>query len=279
MVQDVIKWTPMIHLLYLKFYGEPNYNSTLFLSEFLGPLYIGIISLFAFAKRQLLLKESILEIRTFKYPLFSIGVALVMISMMIIFTMNVMLPIFLQGALKATTFISAMILLPATLTNGIVTLITGKIYDKLGTKILIPTGFIIMTLSLLILSRSTINTSFVKIIIIYMAVCIGVGSTMTPAQTNSLNQLPKEYYPYGVAILNTLQQLSAAIGSALFISIMSALQQRALNNLSTSQQTAVATGFSTAVLALTGVALIGICLSFALRFRNKRFHLSSGLNK
>ncbi|WP_333860014.1 hypothetical protein [Clostridium sp.] len=41
---------------------------------------------------------------------------------------------------------------------------------------------------------------------------------------------------------------------------MSASQQKALNNLSTSQQTAVATGFSTAVLALTGVALIGIYL-------------------
>ena len=76
---------------------------------------IGIISLILFCKRQLSLKEPMLDIRTFKYPIFSIGVILVMISMMTIFTMGVMLPMFLQGALKTTTFVAAMALLPAAL--------------------------------------------------------------------------------------------------------------------------------------------------------------------
>jgi len=219
-----------------------------------------------------------LEIRTFKYPLFSIGVVLVMIAMMTIFTMNVMLPMFLQGALKTTTFVAAMTLLPATLTNGAVTLIGGKVYDKLGAKILIPAGFAIISVSLFILSRLTINTSLAAIIVTYMVVCMGVGCAMTPSQTNSLNQLPKEYYSHGVAILNTLQQLSAAIGSALFIGIMSASQQKALNNL-VSEQAAVATGFSTATLVLVGVVLIGLCLSFTLKLENKKFPLPSELNK
>jgi DHA2 family lincomycin resistance protein-like MFS transporter len=225
---------------------------------------IGMITLIAFGKRQLSLKEPMLEIRTFKFPLFSIGVALVMISMMTIFTMNVMLPMFLQGALKTTTFVAAMILLPATLINGFVTLIGGKIYDKLGAKILIQVGFAIMLVSLFILSRLTLDTSLAKITIIYIVVCIGVGSTLSPSQTSSLNQLPREYYPHGVAILNTLQQLSAAIGSSLFIGIMSASQQKALNNL-TSEQAAVTAGFNTAVLALTVLVLFGLFLSFTLK--------------
>ncbi|MCC9295625.1 DHA2 family efflux MFS transporter permease subunit [Clostridium sp. WLY-B-L2] len=225
---------------------------------------IGMITLIAFGKRQLSLKEPMLEIRTFKFPLFSIGVALVMISMMTIFTMNVMLPMFLQGALKTTTFVAAMVLLPATLINGFVTLIGGKIYDKLGAKILIQVGFVIMLVSLFILSRLTLDISLAKITIIYIVVCIGVGSTLSPSQTSSLNQLPREYYPHGVAILNTLQQLSAAIGSSLFIGIMSASQQKALNNLA-SEQAAVTAGFSTAVLALAVLVLFGLFLSFTLK--------------
>ncbi|BAH07229.1 DHA2 family efflux MFS transporter permease subunit [Clostridium kluyveri] len=228
---------------------------------------IGIISLFLFCKRQLLLKEPMLEIRTLKYPLFSIGVALVMISMITIFTMNVMLPMFLQGALKTTTFMSAMVLLPATLTNGFVTLISGKIYDKLGAKVLIPVGFIIILVSLFILSRSTIDTSLAKITAIYIVVCIGVGSTMSPSQTKALNQLPKKAYPHGVAILNTLQQISAAIGSSVFISIMSASQLKSLNN-SASQEVALATGFGAASLVLVILVLVGLCLSFTLKFEN-----------
>lgn len=253
-------------------YGLSSFSSSENMKVISIVSIIGIISLVLFGKRQLLLKEPMLEIRTFKFPLFSIGVVLVMISMMAIFTMNVMLPMFLQGALKATTFVSAMILLPATLTNGCVTLIGGKIYDKLGAKILIQVGFAIILVSLFILSRLTINTPIAVIIITYMVVCIGVGSTLSPSQTNSLNQLPREYYPHGVAILNTLQQLSAAIGSSLFIGIMSASQQKALNNLA-SQQAAVAAGFSTATLALVGVVLIGLCLSFTLSLGNKKFTL------
>ncbi|WP_368490393.1 DHA2 family efflux MFS transporter permease subunit [Clostridium sp. BJN0013] len=233
---------------------------------------IGIISLFLFGKRQLLLKEPMLEIRTLKYPLFSIGVALVMISMITIFTMNVMLPMFLQGALKTTTFMSAMVLLPATLTNGFVTLISGKIYDKLGAKVLIPVGFTIILVSLFILSRSTIDTSLAKITVIYIVICIGVGSTMSPSQTKALNQLPKKAYPHGVAILNTLQQISAAIGSSVFISIMSTSQLKALNN-SASQEVALATGFRAASLVLVILVLVGLCLSFTLKFENKNLSL------
>jgi DHA2 family lincomycin resistance protein-like MFS transporter len=232
---------------------------------------IGIISLIIFGKRQVSLKEPMLEMRTFKYPLFSIGVVLVMISMMTMFTMNVMLPMFLQGALNATTFVAAMALLPATLACGLVTPLGGKIYDKFGVKVLIPVGFTIILLSMFILSRSNNDTSLIQIIIAYVVVCVGVGITMSPSQTNSLNQLPPEAYPHGVAILNTLQQISAALGSSLFVGIMSASQLKALNN-SVSEQVAVATGFRSATFVAVGFVFVGLCLSFALRLGKKAKH-------
>ena len=199
-----------------------------------------------------------------------------MIAMMTMFTMNVMLPMFLQGALKTTTFVAAMVLLPAALANGLVTPISGKIYDKVGVKVLIPIGFTISLVALFILSRSNSDTSLIKIVISYIVVCIGVGITMSPCQTSALNQLPKEYYPHGVAILNTLQQISAAIGSSLFIGIMSASQLKALNN-SAPEQIAVATGFRSGAIVAVIFVLVGLCLSFNLGFGNKKLDLSSEL--
>ena len=237
---------------------------------------IGVLALIIFGKRQLSLKEPMLEIRTFKYPFFSIGVVLVMISMMTMFTMNVMLPMLFQGALRTTTFVAAMALLPAALANGFVTPIGGKIYDKVGVKVLIPVGFTIILVALFILSRSTYDTSLTKIIISYIVVCIGVGITMSPCQTSSLNQLPKEDYPHGVAIMNTLQQISAALGSSLFIGIMSAAQLKALNN-SATEQVAVATGFQSGTSVAVIFVILGLCLSLTLRFGNKKLCLSSDL--
>lgn len=228
---------------------------------------IGIVSLILFSKRQLSLKAPMLDIRTFKYSSFSIGTVLVMVSMMTIFTMAVMLPMFLQGALKTSTFIAAMTLLPSTLISGFVTPIGGKIYDRFGGEVLIPVGLATILVPLFILSRVNTDTSLMTIILLYIVVGIGVGITMSPSQTNALSKLPKEYYPHGVAIMNTLQQLSAAIGSSVFIGIMASSQLRALSSQVPEQATA--TGFGTATLALAAVVLIGFCLSFALRLENK----------
>ena len=52
---------------------------------------------------------------------------------------------------------------------------------------------------------------------------------MMPAQTNGLNQLPIDLYPDGTALMNTLQQVSGAIGTAVAITIMSASQTTYLN--------------------------------------------------
>ncbi|MNP27908.1 hypothetical protein D3C76_1208400 [compost metagenome] len=51
---------------------------------------------------------------------------------------------------------------------------------------------------------------------------------MMPGQTTGLNQLPRRLYPHGTAIMNTLQQVSGAIGTALFISIYATGQKQYL---------------------------------------------------
>jgi len=120
-----------------------------------------------------------LDMRAFKYPLFSIGTVLVMISMMTIFTMAVMLPMFLQGGLKTTTFVAAMTLLPATLISGAVTPLAGKLYDKIGMKVLIPVGFAIILVPLFILSHANSDTSLMTIIVLFIVVDIGIALTMS----------------------------------------------------------------------------------------------------
>ena len=223
---------------------------------------IGIICMIIFVKRQMMLEQPMLNLAPFKYPKFVIGSLLVMIAMMTIFTMNVMLPMFMEGSLGTTTFVAAIALLPAVLCNGIAAAIGGKIYDKYGVKWLVPVGLIIITIFVFVLSRSNSETSLMKIIITYMCVGIGVGLTMSPSQTHSLNQLPKEYYPHGVAIVNTLQQVSAAMGSSLFMGIMSAVQVKTLAAGHVTNEISVATGFSSATMVAFGIAVIGLILAF-----------------
>ena len=96
---------------------------------------------------------------------------------------------------------------------------------------------------------------------------------MMPAQTNGLNQLPKNLYPDGTAVMNTLQQVSGAIGTAVAITIMSASQANYLEN------AANPTDPSTVVAALTAgvqhafifglvLAIVGLVFSFFIKKSN-----------
>ncbi|MBK1813832.1 DHA2 family efflux MFS transporter permease subunit [Clostridium sp. YIM B02505] len=224
---------------------------------------LGLIATAIFVKRQLILDEPMLNLSPFKYPKFVIGVLLVMVSMMIMFTMNIMLPMYIEGSLGKTSFVAALSLLPAVIFNGIATPIGGKLYDKIGVKLLVPIGIAIIATFTLMLAFSTNETPLLRIVISYICLCIGVGFTMSPSQTHSLNQLPKKYYPDGVAIVNTLQQVSAAIGSSLFIGIMSAVQVKNLAIGNVTNEASVAKGFSSAALVAFGIVVVGLILSFS----------------
>ncbi|MFL0168173.1 MDR family MFS transporter [Candidatus Clostridium helianthi] len=223
---------------------------------------VGIICLIIFIKRQNTLKEPMLNLSPFKYPKFVIGTILVMIAMMVTFTMSIMLPMYMEGSLGKTSSVAGLALLPAVICAGLAAPIGGKIYDKFGVKFLISLGTGIVTIFVFLISLSNCDTSLVHLIIIYICMSIGVGLFMSPSQTHGLNQLPKEYYPHGVAIMNTFQQISAAIGSSLFIGIMSAAQINALEVHHATNEVAIATGFSTATLVVCGFAFVALILSF-----------------
>ncbi|MFW2499817.1 MDR family MFS transporter [Clostridium diolis] len=223
---------------------------------------IGIICLILFIKRQNTLKEPMLNLSPFKYPKFVIGTILVMIAMMVTFTMSIMLPMYMEGALGKTSSVAGLALLPAVICAGLAAPVGGKIYDKFGVKFLIPLGTGIVTVFVFLISLSKSDTSLVHLVIIYICMSVGIGLFMSPSQTHGLNQLPKEYYPHGVAIVNTLQQVSAAIGSSLFIGIMSAAQINALEVHHATNEVAMATGFSTATLVVCGFAFVALILSF-----------------
>lgn len=223
---------------------------------------IGIISLFLFSKRQLSLKQPMLELRCFKHPLFSIGVIMIVMLQMIQFSMNILLPTMLQQGFGASTLTSALVLFPAVLLNGFTTPISGKIFDKFGGKIIIPLGIAILGTALFILSNINPSTSILSITLTYCMVCLGIALSVSTTQTNSLNQLSMRNQADGVAITNTSMQIAAAIGTPLFIGLMTAGENSYTAN---NHINAVFHGFHNSITAAVIIAVVSFVLSLALR--------------
>ncbi|MNI52109.1 Multidrug export protein EmrB [compost metagenome] len=162
-----------------------------------------------------------LNLRALKYPMFTIGLLLILVCMMVLLSTMILLPIYMQTSLALTTFAAGLLLLPGGVINGVLSPVMGRLFDKFGPKWLVLIGTVIVLGAMVGFSTISIETSSAFIIALHIVTMVGISMVMMPAQTNGLNQLPRELYPDGTAIMNTLQQVAGAIGTAIAISIMS----------------------------------------------------------
>lgn len=196
------------------------------------PILIGAISLFIFTMRQLRLEEPLMDLKVFRYPMFTHAVILFLIVMMGMFSSEIILPIYMQGALALAAATAGLVLLPGSLLNGLMSPIMGRLFDKYGPRKLLIPGSFVLCVTMFILTRLDLNTPVWLIVVCYVLLMLSVSAIMMPAETNGLNELPKRLYPHGTAVMTTLQPVAGAIGVSVFISLMNMRQSRFLQNAS-----------------------------------------------
>ncbi|MBO0993140.1 DHA2 family efflux MFS transporter permease subunit [Bacillus sp. SD088] len=233
-------------------------------------LSTGLISLILFGWRQLILEEPILNIRVFKHPMFVMGIGLTVLSNMIIFSSNLLLPMYIQGGLGLSSAAAGLLLLPGGVINGIMSLVNGHLFDKYGPRWLVIPGFILGFTSVLVFSQISTTTHGLTIIVFYTLLMVGMSMITTPSQTNGLNQLERSNYPDGTAIVNTTIQTSGAIGTAIAVSILNRSQNAFLAQVNnpqngTAQIGALVQGIQHAYNFAVIVAIIGLICSLFIK--------------
>ncbi|CAM3177019.1 MFS transporter [Paenibacillus sp. LK1] len=229
-------------------------------------LVIGVLSLLLFSIRQLRMKQPMMDLRAFKYPMFTVGLILIFLCMMMMLSSMLILPMYLQQGMAVTALTAGLVLLPGSLLNGFLSPVMGRLFDKFGPKWLVIIGLAIVTVVLFLYTGITPTTTLGKIITLHIFMMIGISMIMMPAQTNGLNQLPPDFYPHGTAIMNTLQQVSGAIGTAVAVSILSAGQTRFLSGVTDpespeNQLAGFTSGVQNAFIFALVLAVIGLIIS------------------
>ena len=74
------------------------------------------------------------------------------------------------------------------------------------------------------MSQFGTETALWMIVVTHIVMMLGIGAVLASVQTNTLNSLPKQYYPDGIAITQTIQQVAGAVGIAVMVSLLSAKQ-------------------------------------------------------
>lgn len=185
-----------------------------------GTIIIGVIALVTFIMRQLRLEEPMLEFRIYKYPMFALSSAISIVVSVAMFSGMILTPLYVQTIRGISPLDSGLLMLPGALVMGIMSPITGKLFDKYGARALALTGLTITVATTFYLSKLELHSGYYYIMALYTVRMFGMSMIMMPVMTNGLNQLPMKMNPHGTAMNNTLQQVSGAIGSAILLTIM-----------------------------------------------------------
>lgn len=233
-------------------------------------IVVGVVALLLFGLRQMKMKQPMINLRAFKYPMFSIGVAMVFICMMIILSSMLILPMYLQQGQGYTAFKAGLLLLPGGIINGLMSPLMGRLFDKYGPKWLVIPGLIVAAAALWFFSGISLASTVIFVIVLHSTLMIGVSMVFMPAQTNGINQLPLELYPDGTAIMNTLQQVAGAIGTALAVSIMTAGSKSYMKTVENPADPAngllaFTNGVQNAFIFGMSMAIVGLILAFFIK--------------
>ncbi|SEM60324.1 DHA2 family efflux MFS transporter permease subunit [Paenibacillus sp. OV219] len=184
-------------------------------------LIVGAVSLVLFVWRELTAEKPLLELDVFKYGMFSLTTIINIIITMSMYSGMVLLPIYLQNIRGFSPVDSGLLLLPGAILMGIMSPITGMIFDKIGARWLAVAGLTISALTTYEFSTLTVDTSYAHLIVTYTLRMFGMSMLMMPIQTAGLNQLPQRLNAHGSAMSQTLRNVAGALGTALLVTIMS----------------------------------------------------------
>lgn len=226
-------------------------------------LGIGVVAVVLFIRRQLARgrdDEALLDLRPLGVRNFALSVVVVVALMGAMLGVVNTLPLYLQGSLLVSALVSGLVMLPGGLLEGVLSPIAGRLYDRFGPRPLIIPGVLLITGSLFLLSTIDESTALGTVIALHVVFCIGLAASFSPLMTTALGSLPTHLYGHGSAILNTLQQLAGAAGTAGLITVCSEVSEAARAG-GASEPAALADGTSSAFLTAAVVALAASAVS------------------
>lgn len=243
-------------------------------AEVLVSIGIGVIALVAFVWRQLVIPEPLLDMRAFRYSMFSLTTVINVGITMVMYADMMLLPLYLQNARGYTPLESGLLMLPGAALMAVMMPLAGKLFDRFGARWLSVVGLAITIGTTLGFVDLTDSTSYTYLVLLSTGRRLGMALFMMPLQTAGLNQLPSRLNAHGTAISNTSRQVAGAVGTSLLVTVMTSRTKSHLTDMATANPNgnmqhmvteATIQGINDAYLVIIAIGAVAFLLSFFIR--------------
>ncbi|WP_285747416.1 MDR family MFS transporter [Lentzea sp. NBRC 105346] len=205
----------------LSLFGEGDAQ----LGPTIGIVIAGVATIAVFVFRQLKLQRTgapLMDLRTLGYRTYALALILMCVAFLAMMGSMILLPLYLQNLRGLTPLQTGLLLMPGGLAMGLLGPTVGRLYDRFGSRPLVLPGSIGMVLALAGFTQVSMSMPYWQILGLHTLLMLSLAATFTPIFTLGMGALPPNMYPYGSSILGTFQQVAAAFGTALVVTVMSA---------------------------------------------------------
>ena len=217
MITLVLTVVPM--MLALAFAGV-NYN---WLSPtILGMFAFSLVMFILFIKIESRSEEPIMPLSIFKKQIVSVSSVVIFFTGFAMFGAIIFTPLYFQGVLGSSATASGSFLTPMMLGMVVASIISGQLLSRAGGHYRLQgaVGLAIMASGMFLLSRMTVETSYVRAVVNIILVGIGLGITMPLYIIAVQNAVPHAVLGIATSTTNFFRQIGGAFGLAIFGSVM-----------------------------------------------------------
>lgn len=177
-----------------------------------------------FVGRQLSLQRSghpLLDLRTLQLRTFTVSLALMSLAFMAMLGTMILLPLYLQEVRGLSALQTGLIVMPGGVVMGLMGPTVGRWFDRFGGRPLVVPGAAGVLVALASFTMVDLDTPVMFVLVGHMLLMVSLAALFTPVFTLGLGALPPQLYSHGSSLLGTMQQVAAAVGTAVVVTVMS----------------------------------------------------------
>ena len=185
----------------------------------LAPLGASVVLLVAFVIVELRVKEPLLEFRLFRHLNFLAANISQFLAGMIELGLGFLMPFYLLLVVGVSPAAAGIALIPATIPIILAGPLAGRAYDRVGGRIPLVAGFLVLAASGATLAAFASEQSVAALIPGLLLQGIGLGVVLTVNDPTGLGSVPEKDRGQAAGTINTTEQLGGAVGIAALTAI------------------------------------------------------------
>jgi EmrB/QacA subfamily drug resistance transporter len=184
---------------------------------------LGVVFLAGFIAWELHTPTPMLDITFFKNPRFTAANSSITLTFFALFGSMFLLTQYWQFVHGYTPLEAGVRMLPFATAMMVTAPLSARLVERVGTKRVVTLGLVVIAVSMFGMSFITVDSSYLRVIVNYSLVSVGMGLAMAPATESVMGSLPREKAGVGSAVNDTTRQVGGALGVAVIGSIVASV--------------------------------------------------------